>query len=483
LSSYNLTEVLSEEPNGAKIKVIGVGGGGGNMIDHMIRNGINNIELIVANTDAQVLERSLCENRIQLGEKITRGLGAGMQPEVGSQSAEESKDEIREHLDGADIVFIAAGLGGGTGTGASPVIAQVAREIGALTISVITKPFTFEGGKRKKVAEAGLEELKKESDSIVVIPNDKLLQTVDRNVGVKDAFKIVDDVLSSAVVGATGIILKSGENDINIDFADLRTVMSYRGLALMGMGEAEGEKSAFEAIKSAIESPLLDDISINGAMGVLVHFSIHRDYSLIEIYDAMELIRESADPDASIIMGTTTDTDLPTDYVKITLIATGFEKSFNEEPAPATITKKEGSKKDPFISRTGGRTPKKIEALPTKTAIPQPMEAEVAHNPEKVEPVEQKTAPTRSPHNFGGGNSGFPTSGNGFPPPNTGVGRRNPVANAPSGLGSGFPGRSNNNSPFPTKSSGGGFGGSKRPKPIDDDYLDTPTWIRNQGNR
>jgi cell division protein FtsZ len=464
--SYNLTEVLSEEPNGAKIKVIGVGGGGGNMVDHMIRTGVTGIELILANTDAQVLEKSLCENRIQLGEKITRGLGAGMQPEVGAQSAEESKDEIREHLEGADIVFIAAGLGGGTGTGASPVIARIAKELNALTISVVTKPFSFEGGRRRKLAEEGLEELKKESDSIVVIPNDKLLETVDKSVGMKDAFRIVDDVLSRAVSGASGIILKSGENDINLDFADLNTVMSHKGLALMGIGEAEGEKSAYEAIKNAIESPLLDNSSIDGAMGVLVHFSSHPDYSLIEIHDAMGIIHESADPDASIIFGTTTDPDLPKDFVRITLIATGFDKQ--EDIKTQTITKKDSPKTDPFISRTN-RTQKQTVKPVSK---PQPKQVEDA---EVFESVEQKTGSlgggTNNSSNYPSSSSGertFPAShsSNGFPPR--------------SGLGNGI---GNRGTTFPTRKPSApenGFG--RRGASIDSEHLDTPTWMRNKGN-
>jgi cell division protein FtsZ len=330
-SPYTIEENLQEELSGAKIKAIGVGGGGGNMINHMIKRGVQGIELIVANTDAQVLQSSLCENRIQLGAKLTKGLGAGMVPEIGRESAVENAEEIREFLNGADIVFIAAGLGGGTGTGASPVIAQTAREIGALTIAVVTKPFSFEGGKRKKLAEFGLEELKRESDSIVVIPNDKLLTIVDKGLGIKESFKIVDEVLARAVIGTSGVILANSDDDINLDFADLRTVMSHRGMALMGMGEAEGDKSAFEAIKNAIESPLLDDISIQGAMGVLVHFHINPNYSFIELTTAMDVVREAAHEDAEIIMGTTTDVDLPEDVVKITLIATGFEKDLQPQ--------------------------------------------------------------------------------------------------------------------------------------------------------
>ena len=322
---------------GANIKAIGVGGGGGNMIGHMINLGIEGIELIVANTDAQVLNTSKAHSKIQLGEKTTRGLGAGMMPEVGKEAALESYDQIKERLEGADIVFVAAGMGGGTGTGAAPVIAQAAKEIGALTISVVTKPFKFEGRKRARLAAAGIEELKKESDSIVVIPNDKLLAIVEKNLGIKDSFKIVDDVLARAVSGISGVILSYGQNDINLDFADVKTVMSHRGLALMGVGESQGSNSAYEAIKSAIESPLLDNMSINGALGVLVHFTTNPNYPLVDISEAMEIVYESADEDAHVIFGTTTDESMEPDRVKITLIATGFEHQEEE---------KESEKKD-----------------------------------------------------------------------------------------------------------------------------------------
>jgi len=316
--------------SGAKIIVVGVGGGGGNMIGHMIAEGVEGIEMIVANTDAQMLDHSKTCTKIQLGAKLTKGLGAGMKPDVGRESALESYDEIRNALEGSDIVFVAAGLGGGTGTGAAPVIAKIAKEVGALTISVVTKPFMFEQRKRMKVAMAGLEELKKESDSIVVIPNDKLLSIVDRNMGVKDSFRLVDSILSQAVSGTSGVILSSGANDINLDFADLQTVMSHRGMALMGMGTHRGENAAYEAIKAAIESPLLDNMTINGAMGVLVHFHMHPDFSLIEMNEAMNVIDESADEDADVIFGTTTDDTLELDYIRVTLVATGFEKELNQ---------------------------------------------------------------------------------------------------------------------------------------------------------
>lgn len=311
--------------NGAKIKAIGVGGGGGNMINHMIKEGIGGIDLIVANTDAQALEGSLAPYKIQLGVHATRGLGAGMLPEKGREAALESFDEIKKMLEGADIVFISAGMGGGTGTGAAPIIAQAAKEVGALTVSIATSPFKFEGRKRTHLAKEGLEELKRESDSIIVIPNEKLLSIVEKNLGLKESFKLVDDILAQAVGGISNVILSHGDNDINLDFADVKTVMSHRGLALMGTGESSGKNAAYDAAKLAIESPLLDNISIDGAMGLLVHFYIHPDYPIMEVSNAMQMIEENADEDANVIFGTTTDPSLAEDEVKITVIATGFE--------------------------------------------------------------------------------------------------------------------------------------------------------------
>ncbi|MGD9969435.1 MAG: cell division protein FtsZ [Sulfuricurvum sp.] len=316
----------SKTLTGARIIAVGVGGGGGNMIGYMLKQQIPGIELIMANTDAQVLDQGNAMTKIQLGVKLTKGLGAGMKPEVGKESALESYEEIARALHGADIVFVAAGLGGGTGTGAAPIIAKIAKEVGALTIAVVTKPFSFEGKKRLKLAEEGMEELKKESDSIVVIPNDKLLSIIDPKLGIKESFKIVDSVLARAVSGTSGVILSSGDNDINLDFADLQTVMSHRGLALMGVGEYTGENAAYEAIKNAIESPLLDNMSINGALGVLVHFNMHPDFPFMELSAAMDVVHNSVDDGADVIFGTTTDANLPEDFIRITLVATGFEK-------------------------------------------------------------------------------------------------------------------------------------------------------------
>jgi cell division protein FtsZ len=326
------SKVLSD--NVAKIAVIGVGGGGCNMINHMINEGSHKIDLIAANTDLQVLHISKAPKKIQLGLKLTKGLGAGMKPEVGRDSAVESYEEIKTALKGADIIFIAAGLGGGTGTGAAAIIAKAAKEIGALTVSVVTKPFTWEGKKRAGLANLGLEELKKVSDSIIIVPNDRLLEIIDENVGMKDAFKIIDNILYQAVNGMSEVILNPGNSDINTDFADVKTIMQHKGMALMGIGRAKGENAAHRALEDAIDSPLLDKVSLNGAKGILIHFNIHPQVSLFAINDVMGSINDRMDSNAEIIFGTTSDSTLEKDEVKITIVATGFESKNDEIEEP-----------------------------------------------------------------------------------------------------------------------------------------------------
>lgn len=325
---------------GAKIKVVGVGGGGGNMINHIIREKGDemDIDLIVANTDVKALDSSLAFTKLQLGEKITKGLGAGMNPDVGTKAAQESYEEIKSTLEYSDIVFIASGLGGGTGTGAAPVVAQAAKEIGALTISVVTMPFDFEGKKRYNLALKGLNELKKESDSIVVIPNQRLKSLIDKKAGIKESFKIVDNVLARAVSGMCTIVLDSGNSDINSDFADVKKVMEHRGMALLGIGESEGEGAAQEAIKNAIQSPLLSDITINGAVGVLVHFKYHPDSPFSDIEEAMNLVQKAVDDEADIIFGTTSDESFENNKIQVTIIATGFRDKEEERPMPVAST-------------------------------------------------------------------------------------------------------------------------------------------------
>ncbi|PLY05132.1 MAG: cell division protein FtsZ [Arcobacter sp.] len=324
--------------NVAKIAVIGVGGGGCNMVNHMINEGSHKIDLIAANTDLQVLHISKAPKKIQLGIKLTKGLGAGMKPEVGRDSAVESYEDIKNSLKGADIVFIAAGLGGGTGTGAAAIIAKAAKEIGALTVSVVTKPFTWEGKKRAGLANLGLEEIKKVSDSIIVVPNDRLLEIIDENVGMKDAFRIIDNILYQAVNGMTEVILTPGNSDINTDFADVKTIMQHKGMALMGIGKAKGENASQRALEDAIDSPLLDKVSLGGAKGILIHFNIHPQVSLFAINDVMSSIHDTIDSNAEIIFGTTSDSTLETDEVKITIVATGFE---SKNDANNTIIEKD----------------------------------------------------------------------------------------------------------------------------------------------
>ena len=306
----------------ATIKVIGVGGAGNNAVDRMIRSGIKGVDFIVVNTDRQVLQASKAGTKIQLGEKITRGLGAGANPDIGAQSAEENKAEIAEILRGSDMVFVTAGMGGGTGTGAAPIVAQTAKEMGILTIGVVTKPFTFEGKKRLSQAERGIESLKGKVDALVVIPNDKLLQIIDRKTSIGEAFQKADEVLMQGVQGISDLITVTGT--VNLDFADVKTIMLNTGMAHMGVGRASGENRAEDAAKEAIQSPLLET-SIEGARGVIINITGGEELGLHEVNTAAELIQRSVDPEANIIFGTVTDPSMG-DEVQITVIATGFEK-------------------------------------------------------------------------------------------------------------------------------------------------------------
>ncbi len=307
----------------ATIKVIGVGGAGNNAVNRMIDAGIKGVDFIAVNTDRQALQTSKAGTKIQIGEKITRGLGAGANPDIGAQSAEESKAEVAEVLRGADMVFVTAGMGGGTGTGAAPIVAQAAKEMGILTIGVVTKPFTFEGKKRLSQAERGIESLKGKVDTLVVIPNDKLLQIIDRKTSIIEAFKMADDILRQGVQGISDLIAIPGL--VNLDFADVKTIMLNQGMAHMGVGTATGENRAEDAAKEAIQSPLLET-SIEGAKGVIINITGGEDLGLHEVNTAAELVQRSVDPEANIIFGTVTDTTMM-DEIKITVIATGFEKN------------------------------------------------------------------------------------------------------------------------------------------------------------
>ena len=306
----------------ATIKVIGVGGAGNNAANRMVESGIRGVEFISVNTDRQALQESKAGAKIQIGEKITRGLGAGANPDIGAQSAEESKAEIAEVLRGADMVFVTAGMGGGTGTGAAPIVAAAAKEMGILTIGVVTKPFTFEGKKRLSQAERGIESLKGKVDTLVVIPNDKLLQIIDRKTSIVDAFKMADDVLRQGVQGISDLIAVPGL--VNLDFADVKTIMLNTGMAHMGIGMASGENRAEDAAKQAIQSPLLET-SIEGARGVIINITGGPDLGLHEVNTAAELVQRSVDPEANIIFGAVIDENMGDD-ISITVIATGFEQ-------------------------------------------------------------------------------------------------------------------------------------------------------------
>lgn len=322
-----------EELQGARIKVIGVGGGGCNAINSMIAAELTGIEFIAANTDLQVLSKSEAPHKIQLGAKLTKGLGAGANPDVGRDAALEDIDKIKDVLTGSDMVFVTAGLGGGTGTGAAPVIANIAREIGALTVGVVTKPFSFEGGKRLQRAEEGLRELKKYVDTLIVIPNQKLLNVVDKKTPLTESFKIADDILRQAVQGISDLITIAGL--VNVDFADVRTIMSHMGRAIMGMGISRGENRAIEAAQKAISSPLLEDNSIEGAQGVLINITGGIDLTLHDVDAASSIIKEAADPDANIIFGSVVNPDFE-DIIQVTIIATGFDKEKVKDMQSAT---------------------------------------------------------------------------------------------------------------------------------------------------
>jgi cell division protein FtsZ len=325
-------ELVERNSMTARIKVIGIGGGGGNAVNTMIGAKLSGVDFMTANTDAQSLEESLAPVRIQLGSLVTKGLGAGANPEIGRRAAMEDQESIREYLEGADMIFITAGMGGGTGTGGAPVIAQVAREVGALTVGVVTKPFVFEGKKRLRQAEQGIEELKRTVDTLIVIPNQRLLSIAAKTTTMLEAFHKADDVLLQAVRGISDLIITPGL--INLDFADVRTVMAEMGLALMGAASASGENRAIEAAQKAISSPLLEDISIQGARGVLINITGGPDLCLHEVNEAASMIQEEAHEDANIIFGAVIDDDIK-DEIRITVIATGFGE-VKEEVKPAS---------------------------------------------------------------------------------------------------------------------------------------------------
>jgi len=374
----------------AKIKVIGIGGGGGNAVNRMIASELRGIEFISANTDLQALRRSEAATKLQLGQTLTRGLGAGGDPEIGRKSALEDTERILEILDGADMVFITAGLGGGTGTGSAPILASLAAEIGALTVAVVTKPFGFEGRRRMQLADRGVEELRSSVDTLITIPNERLLSFVERGTPLSEAFLIADDVLRQAVQGISDLITVPGE--INVDFADVKSIMTGMGMALMGTGIAKGENRAVEAAQRAISSPLLEETAIDGARGVLLNIAGGQDLTLHEVAEAARIIADAVDPDANIISGMVIDEELA-DEMKVTVIATGFEggggrrvessrpmvRNHPQERSP----EREAAPPPPAAYRERTREP---ENRPEIAARAEPPRSEPRREPARVEP-------------------------------------------------------------------------------------------------
>jgi cell division protein FtsZ len=377
-----------------KIIVFGVGGAGGNAVNNMIRSNLEGVDCVVANTDAQALAQSLCERRIQLGLNITQGLGAGSRPEIGRAAAEEGMDEIIAQLEGCHMAFITAGMGGGTGTGAAPVISRLAREHGVLTVGVVTKPFHFEGSHRMRVAEAGIDELQQYVDTLIVIPNQNLFRVANERTTFADAFKMADDVLYSGVRGVTDLMVMPGL--INLDFADIRTVMSEMGSAMMGAGEAEGDERSVKAAEAAISNPLLDDVSLKGARGVLINITGGPDMTLYEVDEAANRIRDEVDPNANIIFGSTFDEALQ-GKIRVSIFATGISRDAQAAPQPVRIkvVSDQGAprKAEPASAQAEPETEEPAPAEPTAaTAVESVQAAAPAVEPAPVQPMAQRAA-------------------------------------------------------------------------------------------
>jgi len=383
--------IMDFKVNSAVIKVIGVGGGGCNAVNSMIDSGVKSAQFYAVNTDNQALMLSKAENRIQIGEKRTKGLGAGSDPSVGEAAAEESKEEIRRVIEGTDLLFIAAGMGGGTGTGAAPVIARIAKELGILTVAVVTKPFSFEGMVRGNNANKGIENLKKNVDTLVIIPNDKLIQSLPEQISMLDAFKVADDMLKQGIIGIVDLI--ATPSIINLDFADVNTVLRKKGLAHMGVGRAKGEKRVIEAVRQAISSPLLET-TIEGAKALILNVTSGRDIKLNEVNEAATLVRGVIDSTANVIFGTTIDQDM-NEEIKITIIATGFEQA--EKPAEPVVYEETVE-----VAPLQFRTPAPESVPPLLRTAPQVEEAKP--EPEVVEveePVVEEPAPVEEPEKRG----------------------------------------------------------------------------------
>lgn len=370
----------------ARIRVVGVGGSGLNAVNHMINSKVSGVEFVAVNTDTQDLHRSLAKKKIHIGKNLTRGLGAGMNPDIGRRAAEETRQQIQEALSGSDMVFITCGMGGGTGTGASPLVAKVAKEIGALTVAIVTKPFSFEGAQRRDIADRGLEELKKEVDAFIVIPNDRLLTLVEQTLSLKNAFAMCDEVLREAVEGVSDIIRTPG--DINTDFNDIKTIMEGAGPTLMGIGVAEGDNRAREAAHRAVNSPLLD-ISISGARGLLWVVAHSDDLSIIEMHEASKIISESVDKNAKIIWGVMKDEKLKKGQIRIIIIATGFPESAAHASSP-------GNERSLFSFPSTPIAPIERRDDDHGRIYNEVLRSEVTHADKKIEKKIEKVAPTET---------------------------------------------------------------------------------------
>lgn len=369
----------------ARIKVVGVGGSGSNALGRMIDSKLRGVEFVAINTDAQDLHHNKAAEKVHIGKNLTKGLGAGMNPDVGRQAAEENRDEIQEVLKGADMVFVTCGLGGGTGTGAAPIVAETAKELGALTVAVVTKPFSFEGAQRRAIAEEGMENLKERVDTLITIPNDKLLQIIDKKTTLINSFKIVDDVLRQGVQGISDLITKPGI--VNVDFADVKAIMANSGSALMGIGVGAGENRAMDAAKAAINSPLLE-LSVDGAKGVLFSVSGSTDLTMLEINEAANVITESIDPNAKVIFGAVVDEAMKKGEVQITVVATGFDMdNINESPMErlSRMTVQDARKKEEENSKEEAE-----KELKPKMTFPEKFESKMIID-EKVPPKKQNT--------------------------------------------------------------------------------------------
>lgn len=381
-----MAEIKPDIETFAKIKVVGVGGSGGNGITRMIDAKIKGVEFVAINTDAQALHNSKAQEKIHIGKNLTKGLGAGMNPEIGRQAAEENRDEIQEVLKGADMVFVTCGLGGGTGSGAAPIVAETAKELGALTVGVVTKPFAFEGSQRRAIADEALENLKDRVDTLITIPNDKLLTIIDRKTTLVNAFRIVDDVLRQGVQGISDLITKPGI--VNVDFADVRAIMEDSGSALMGIGIASGDNRAVEAAKAAINSPLLE-LSIDGAKGVLFNISGSSDLTMLEINEAASIITENIDPNAKVIFGAVTDDQIRKGEIQITVVATGFDIARVKEPSVGLITNRASTphSKSHFSSSAAEEVEREEEMLEETMSFPsRKLEQPVMIIDEKIQP-------------------------------------------------------------------------------------------------